>query len=153
MQSCRHLPMVIIAQNVAKVDRRFYLSEIAFPSISGLLFRALATSQAGRFGRDRMIYKQESAKQESPRIATRISRALCLLLRYAPARVAGPPLRVLQRWDLCRLRRDFDLVFTPLMDCCDASRRPRRSHLYRERKGGPAPELHSFGVDRGGTPS
>jgi len=40
--------------------------------------------------------------------------------------------------DLCRLRRDFDLVFTPPMDCCDANRRPRRSHLYRERRGGPA---------------
>jgi len=36
------------------------------------------------------------------------------------------------------LHRGLNLVFTPLMDCCDANRRPRRSHLYRERKGGPA---------------
>ena len=49
-------------------------------------------------------------------------------LNLAP--VAGQPLRVLQRWGLTRPASRFST----------RDRRPHRSHLYKERKGGPATE-------------
>lgn len=56
----------------------------------------------------------------------------CLLaLLIKRARVAGPPLRVLQRWGLMQPASRFST----------RDRRPHRSHLYKERKGEPAPGI------------